>query len=184
MSDVEVFPPDWPTPVDDGAASHLLGTRIPHVPLPATQGTEVDLAALPGRSVVFAYPRTGSPGGQPIVPDWDLIPGARGCTAQACTFRDLSESFAILGTRVFGLSTQATEYQREAAARLHLPFPLLSDERLQLAQAMRLPLFQVAGLTLLKRLTMVIDAGVVSHIFYPVFPPGRSADDVLNWLRR
>jgi peroxiredoxin len=177
--------PDWstiPAPDDDGAARHLPGARVPSVPLASTDGTTVDLATLRGRVVVYAYPRTGRPG--TANPDgWNLIPGARGCTPQACSFRDHFAELQALGVaHLFGLSTQDTAYQHEAAARLHLPFALLSDEDLSLARALRLPTFAAAGITLLKRLTLVIADGIVAHVFYPVFPPDRSASDVVAWL--
>ncbi|HEU4912991.1 MAG TPA: peroxiredoxin, partial [Actinomycetes bacterium] len=132
-----VLPPDLPAPVDDGAADHLTGLRLPSVPLPATDGSTVDLAQLGGRTVVFAYPRTGVPGQDPLVPEWDAIPGARGCTPETCAFRDLHGELRGAGARVLGLSTQGTDYQREAVDRLHLPFPLLSDAELRLANALR-----------------------------------------------
>jgi peroxiredoxin len=177
---------DWskiPAPIDDGAAKHLEGMRLPDMALPATDGSQVQLGRLAGRVVVFAYPRTGVPGQVSLVDDWDMIPGARGCTPQTCAFRDLHKVLITAGaTRVFGLSTQDTAYQREAAERLHLSFPLLSDEKLELTHAMRLPTMQVAGLTLIKRLAMVIDDGRVTKVLYPVFPPDRNASDVLAWL--
>ncbi|HEY6006664.1 MAG TPA: peroxiredoxin [Anaeromyxobacter sp.] len=177
---------DWsriPAPVDDGAAGHLLGLRLPDVSLPATDGTSVSLARLAGRTVAYLYPRTGRPGEISPVPDWDQIPGARGCTPQSCAFRDHhAELLAAGAARVFGVSTQSTDYQREAVARLHLPFPLLSDEALALAHAIRLPTFEVAGLTLLKRMALVVDDGCIRRVFYPVFPPDRNAADVLAWL--
>jgi peroxiredoxin (alkyl hydroperoxide reductase subunit C) len=133
--------------------------------------------------VLFAYPRTGVPGQISPVDDWDMIPGARGCTPQACSFRDLhSEMIAAGATRVFGLSTQDSAYQREAAERLHLPYPLISDEKLELAKALRLPTMEVAGMTLIKRLALVIDDAKITKVFYPVFPPDRNASDVLVWL--
>jgi peroxiredoxin len=183
MTNVEA--PDWskiPVPVNDGAARHLVGMPVARIALPATDGATVDLSRLPGRTVVYAYPRTGQPG--VANPDgWDLIPGARGCTPQACSFRDHFAELSDLGvTHLFGLSTQSTDYQREAGHRLLLPFPLLSDEQLKLAHAMHLPTFTAGGMTLLKRLTMLIDDGVVRHVFYPVFPPDRSADEVIAWL--
>ena len=177
--------PDWssiPAPKDDGAASHLAGMRVPSLALPATDGTTVDLSTLPGRVVVYAYPRTGIPGTE-NPPGWDLIPGARGCTPQSCAFRDHFAELKALGVnRLFGLSTQDTAYQREAADRLHLPFPILSDEHLSLTGALRLPTFQTSGMTLLKRLTLVINDGKIEHVFYPVFPPDRNASDVIAWL--
>lgn len=177
--------PDWstiPAPTDDGAARLLLGARVPSVALPSTRGGTVDLSSLPGLAIVYAYPRTGLPGVEN--PDgWDMIPGARGCSPQSCSFRDHYAELAGLGVgHVFGLSTQDTDYQREAATRLHLPFPLLSDAGLELARTMDLPVFEAAGITLLKRTTLVIENATVSHVFYPVFPPDRSAADVVHWL--
>jgi peroxiredoxin len=173
-----------PAPVDDGGTRHLTGMVLPDVALPATDGTEVSLGELEGRVVVFAYPRTGEPGKIALVDDWDMIPGARGCTPQSCAFRDLHKVLIEAGAaRVFGLSTQDTAYQREAAERLHLPFPLLSDERLAVTRALELPTMQVAGLTLIKRLALVIDDARITKVFYPVFPPDRNAGDVLAWLQ-
>lgn len=176
---------DWstiPAPQDDGCAAHLPGGPVPSIPLPATDGSTVDLSRLSGRSVIYAYPRTGQPGVS--LPDgWDLIPGARGCTPQSCSFRDHFAQLKALGVdHLFGLSTQDTTYQREAAERLHLPFPLLSDECLQLATAMRLPTFEVDRSVLLKRMTLVVEDGVIRHVFYPVFPPDRSAAEVMSYL--
>lgn len=177
---------DWstlPPPPDDGAAAHLAGVRLPPIALPATDGASVTLAELAGRTVVFAYPLTGRPG-QALPAGWDLIPGARGCTPQSCAFRDLHAELGAAGaTHVFGLSTQDTAYQLEAATRLHLPFRLLSDAELALTTALRLPTLHVEGMTLLKRLALVIDAGRISHVFYPVFPPDQNARDVLVWLQ-
>lgn len=179
--------PDWsalPAPEDDGAARHLPGMRLPSIALPATDGGSVDLSRLPGRNVVYAYPRTGQPG-VPNPDGWDLIPGARGCSPQSCAFRDHYAELQRLGVgRVFGLSTQDSAYQLEAATRLHLPFPILSDERLDLTRALRLPTFEASGMTLLKRLTMVIDDGRVTHVFYPVFPPDENAATVVAWLAK
>jgi peroxiredoxin len=185
-TDMSIDTPDWstlPAPYDDGGARHLVGARIPSVSLTATTGESVDLSALRGRIVVYAYPRTGKPGVE-NPPGCDMIPGARGCTPQACSFRDHFAELQTLGVRhVFGLSTQDPAYQREAAERLHLPFALLSDKDLTLTHAMRLPTFDTGGMTLLKRLTLVVDDGTMTHVFYPVFPPDRSAGDVLHRLR-
>ena len=179
---------DWskiPAPKDDGAAQHLEGMTVPDVALTATDGTQVSLGKLAGRVVVFAYPRTGQPRQIALVDDWDMIPGARGCTPQTCAFRDLHKVLIAAGAaRVFGLSTQGPAYQQEAAERLHLPFPLLSDERLALTQALRLPTMEVAGLTLIKRLALVVDDARIVKVFYPVFPPDRNAGDVLAWLEQ
>jgi peroxiredoxin (alkyl hydroperoxide reductase subunit C) len=178
---------DWskiPAPIDDGATAHLVGTALPPVSLRATDDTMVTLSALAGRTVVFAYPRTGEPGKIPLVDDWDMIPGARGCTPQTCSFRDLFAELKAAGaSQVFGLSTQDNTYQTEMASRLHLPFPVLSDEKLDLTRALRLPVMEVAGLTLIKRLTLIIDDARVTHVFYPVFPPDQNAAEVLAWLK-
>lgn len=178
---------DWsqiPAPVDDGAAAHLAGMVLPPIGLLATNDTSVTLSALRGRTVVFAYPRTGEPGKIALVDDWDMIPGARGCTPQTCAFRDLFAELKAAGAaQVFGLSTQSNEYQTEMASRLHLPFPVLSDEKLALTRALNLPTMEVAGLTLIKRLALIIDDATVTRVFYPVFPPDRNAGDVLDWLK-
>ena len=174
---------ELPVPEDDGGADHLIGLRLPNNRLMSTSGTEIDLSALVGRSVVYAYPLTGRPD-KPLPDGWDMIPGARGCTPQSCSFRDHADELRKLGvTHIFGLSTQDTEYQREAVERLHLPFELLSDADLLLAREMNLPTFEVDGKILLKRLTMVIDEGQIAHYFYPVFPPDR-ARDLVDWLSR
>jgi peroxiredoxin len=181
--DWTALPQDLPAPEDDGAAAHLLGARMPEVALPATDGRLVRLSLLGRPTVVYAYPRTGQPGQAPLVAEWDQIPGARGCTPESCGFRDHHAELAALGVDVYGLSTQDTDYQREAAERLALPFPLLSDEALLLTNALRLPTFDAAGSTLLKRLTLLVEDGVIEHVWYPVFPPDTHAADVLAWLR-
>jgi peroxiredoxin len=181
--DPSVLPAGIPVPQDDSAARHLAGRRLPAIALAATDGSRVDLSALSGRTVVYVYPRTGVPGQSP--PDgWDQIPGARGCTPQSCSFRDHFAELGRLGVaHLYGLSTQDTAYQSEAAARLHLPFPLVSDQHLELARALDLPTFTVAGMTLLKRMAWVIDEGTITKVFYPVFPPDQSAAEVIAWLR-
>ena len=177
------LPRNLPVPEDDGGARHLRGSFLPSIALHSTAGAAVDLSRLPGRTIVYAYPRTGEPD-KPNPNGWDGIPGARGCTPQSCGFRDHFAELQELGVRqLFGLSTQSTDYQKEVAGRLHLPFAILSDEAMELTRALRLPTFEAGGMTLLKRLTMVIDAGVITHVFYPVFPPDRSAADVIAWLR-
>ena len=183
MAGPDTLPDDLPAPVDDGAVDHLRGARLPYVSLPATDGSSVSLARLPGRVVVYVYPRTGEPGKSPGA-DWDAIPGARGCTPQSCSFRNHFAELQELGaSRVFGLSTQDTAYQREVVERLHLPFPLLSDEALALTKAARLPTFEFEGMVLIRRMAFVVDDGRVTQLFYPVFPPDRSAGDVVAWLR-
>jgi peroxiredoxin len=183
MIDPYSLPADLPRPVDDGAADHLAGARLPPFALPATDDTEVALAELPGLTVVFAYPRTGRPGEPSLVDDWDLIPGARGCTPETCGFRDHHAELTAGGAAVYGLSTQDTDYQREVAERLALRFPILSDARLELTTALRLPTFEAAGETLLKRLTMAIRDGEIERVWYPVFPPDGHAAEVVGWLR-
>jgi len=191
--------PDWsvfPAPEDDGAARHLAGMVWPNRLLAATDGTSVDVSRLKGWTVIFAYPRTGRPGVE-NPPGWDLIPGARGCTPQSCAFRDRFDELKVAGVdHLFGLSTQESAYQLEAAERLHLPFPLLSDADLKLTWALRLPTFEIAGslpgqsgasqspAILLKRLTLVVRDGRIERVFYPVFPPDANAEDVIKWMKR
>ena len=181
--DPTFLPPDIPVPQDDGAARHLAGMRLPDLALPATSGPAVNLFKLKGRTVVYIYPRTGVPGVD-APPGWDDIPGARGCTPQSCSFRDHFEELKRLGVaQLYGLSTQDTAYQQEAANRLHLPFPILSDEKLALARALNLPTFTTSGMVLLKRMALVIDDGTITKVFYPVFPPDKNAAEVAAWLQ-
>ncbi len=181
--DLTRLPADLLRPADGGGARHLPGLALPSLPLPATTGEPVDLARLgPSRVVIYVYSFTGR-ADEPLPPNWDLIPGARGCTAEACGFRDHHAELAAAGVRVFGLSTQTTEYQQELVQRLHLPFPILSDASLAFTRALRLPTFEVEGRTLTKRLTLMLRAGRIEHVFYPVFPPDRHAEEVLAWLR-
>lgn len=181
--DYSALPQGLPAPEDDGACDHLPGARVPGLGLPATDGSEINLASLAGRTVVYCYPMTGRPG--EALPDgWDETPGARGCTPQSCAFRDHHTELQQLGARIFGLSTQSTGYQREAAERLRLPFPLLSDAGLRFARALELPTFEAGRMTLTRRLTLVIRNGLVEKVFYPVFPPDANAGEVAEWLRR
>ena len=180
--DLYALPSDLPVPQDDGACVHLRGMRVPSVKLRATGGGLVDISKLSGRTIVYCYPRTGRPD-QEIPRGWNDIPGARGCTPQSCAFRDHYEDLRQLGIdAVYGLSTQDTAYQQEAVERLHLPFELLSDEQLEFATALRLPTFQVDGIMLIKRLTLVVHKGVIEHVFYPVFPPDSNAPAIIHWL--
>jgi peroxiredoxin len=178
------LPRDLPPPVNDGAASHLEGSLLPNLALNSTDGASVNLSGLSGRWVIYVYPMTGRPD-IPLPDGWDGIPGARGCTPQSCSFRDHYAELKAVHTGVFGLSAQTTEYQREVRDRLHLPFQLLSDSKLQLKlkSTMRLPTFAVAGMELFKRLTLITLDGRIEKVFYPVFPPDRNADEVLVWLR-
>jgi peroxiredoxin len=199
MAQTDLLQVDWskiPPPVDDGAAKHLLGSVVSGK-LPATDGRIIELGHLSGRTVIFAYPRSGTPGQIGLVDDWDLVPGARGCTPQACAFRDIHAELVAAGaSQVFGLSVQGSAYQRELVERVHLPFPILSDSNLEFATSLNLPTMQVGGVTLLKRLAIIIDHSIMTGplfggirssrivaVFYPVFPPDRNAGDVLAWLR-
>ena len=182
MTDPSSLPLTLPAPVDDGAASHLPGHRMPNLELPATTGDGVQLDELSaGRTVLYLFPRISQPG-QPLPTNWDLIPGARGCTPEACAFRDHHSDLAAAGADVLGLSSQAADDQAAAVDRLHLPFALLSDTALNLAQARGLPTFDVDGKRLYKRLTLIVRDSVVEHVFYPVFPPDQHAQQVVTWL--
>lgn len=177
------LPPNLPKPIDDGACRHLPGKHLPLVILPSTAGRMVNMGALTAaRTVIFCYP-TGVPG-KALPEGWDSIPGARGCTPQACGFRDHYRQFRELGADVFGLSTQTTEYQKEMAERLHLPFEVLSDSEFKLCNALTLPTFIVDSMRLIKRLTLVVEHDLINAVFYPVFPPNEDAEQVINWLKR
>jgi peroxiredoxin len=185
VSDFAQLPPGLPVPEDDGAADHLVGMALPDLALSSTRGAEIDLATTAGDPrwlVAYVYPRTGTPG-EPSPAGWDDIPGARGCTPQSCAYRDALAEFERLAATVVGISAQAPEEQREFAAREHIPFPLLSDANLRLRDELRLPIFEVDGMTLYKRLTLIAETGRIVKSFYPVFPPDRDATEVLAWLR-
>ena len=170
-------------PMDDGACDHLLGLTIPSISMSSTRGGAVNLAKMSAdRTIVYCYPRTGEPG-RPSPDGWDAIPGARGCTPQSCSMRDNYHAIKSQDAEVFGLSSQISAYQGEAATRLHLPFALLSDDSLRLTHALRLPIFRANGWTLIRRLTMVIRLGRIEKVFYPVFPPDKHGDQVLAWLK-
>jgi peroxiredoxin len=176
------LPSDLTVPVDDGQADHLLGSEVPSITLPSSLGGELDLAAVTGGlTVIYVYPRTGKPG-EPLPEEWDQIPGARGCTPQSCAFRDHVRELAEHGASVIGVSAQSPVDQLEFACREHIPYPLLSDSALQLAQALRLPTFEAAGMRLYKRLTFIATERRIVKVFYPVFPPQQNASDVLGWL--
>jgi peroxiredoxin len=177
------LPDNLPIPQDDGACAHLPGVKMPPLALATTAGSTVNLSSLPGRSVIFCYPKTGVPDKNPP-PEWDAIPGARGCTPQNCSFRDEHTNLLQVGVdQVFGVSTQSSSYQLEARERLHLPYLLVSDEKLALAHALNLPTFEFDGETLIKRLTLIVDAGIITHVLYPIFPPDKSAADTLQWIK-
>ena len=169
MTNLNKLPTNLPVPEDDGLADHLIGMKLPSLSLVATNGIKIDLSQVQGRFVVYCYPRTGTPNTS-LPEGWDQIPGARGCTPQSCAYRDHYQELKALGAEVFGLSVQTTQYQTEMVNRLHLPFPVLSDEYFEFQRALNLPTFEVAGMTLLKRLTLIVQDGVVEAVHYPVFP--------------
>ena len=185
--DLSVLPDGLPVPVDDGACDHLVGSTVPSITLASTAGGTVDASQRSGHTVIYIYPRTGDPA-KASVPGWEEIPGARGCTPQTCSFRDHYQDILSLGADVFGLSAQTPEVQQEMVGRLHVPFAVLSDEKLLLSRALKLPTFEVQTydketLVLIKRLTLIIKHGVIERVFYPVFPPNQNPDDVIAWLK-
>lgn len=176
------LPDNLPVPLDDGAADHLKGLMLPQISLQSTQGKDIAIGGIAGRVVIYCYPMTGQPG--VALPDgWDEIPGARGCTPQTCAFRDHYQELQALGAEVIGLSVQSTEYQREMAESLHLPFPVVSDINYQFQKALNLPTFVTAGMTLLKRVTLIANAGVIEAVHYPIFPSNRDPEWVINYLK-
>jgi len=175
------IPNDLPEPLDDGACGHLMGMKLPEIELQSNQGKLVNLASIPGWAVLYIYPMTGKPG-IPIPKGWAEIPGAAGCTPQSCSFRDSHKQFRLLDTTVYGVSTQSVADQAEAAERLKLPYELLSDFELKLAGALKLPLIEIAGLKVVKRVTLVCLDSVIKKYFYPVFPPNENASNVIGWL--
>lgn len=179
--DIHTLPADLPVPVDDHACDHLPEMQVPPTFLPSTAGDTVDLSRLARRTVVYCYPMTGRQDVE-LPAGWNDIPGARGCTPESCGFRDHYRELQDLGARVFGLSTQDTEYQREAVNRLQLPYALLSDAKLAFARGLRLPTFTVGGMTFIKRVTLILNDGVIETVFYPVFPPNEHAAEVVRWL--
>ena len=182
MTNLNQLPTDLPVPQDDGACNHLVGMPLPNVALLATDGSMVNLSQLAGRLVIYCYPMTGQPN-VPLPEGWDQIPGARGCTPQSCAFRDHYQELQALHANLFGLSVQSTEYQREMATRLHLPFQVLSDEQYQFQKALNLPTFVAAGMTLLKRVTLISHQGRIEAVHYPIFPSDSDPAWVLNYLK-
>ena len=182
MTNLNQLPTDLPVPQDDGACNHLIGMTLPNVALLATDGSMVNLSQLAGRLVIYCYPMTGQPN-VPLPEGWDQIPGARGCTPQSCAFRDHYQELQALHANVFGLSVQSTDYQREMATRLHLPFQVLSDEQYQFQKALNLPTFVAAGMTLLKRVTFISHQGRIEAVHYPIFPSDSDPAWVLDYLK-
>jgi len=182
MTNLNQLPTDLPIPKDDGATAHLKGMRLPSVSLLATNGLSIDIGAMQGWLVIYCYPMTGHP--NVALPDgWDQIPGARGCTPQSCSFRDHYQELQNLGAEVIGLSVQTTEYQKEMVERLHLPFPVVSDANYQFQKALNMPTFVAAGMTLLKRATLIAHNGVIKAVHYPIFPSDSDPAWVINYLQ-
>ena len=181
-ADLSKLPETLPVPVDDGATDHLPARPLPDIELRSTDGSFVNLSKIKGRCIIYVYPMTGIPG-TPLPEGWDELPGARGCTPQACRFRDHFEELTALNTGIYGVSTQTSDYQSQARDRLHLPFQLLSDDKLILKELLDLPTFRINGMDFYKRLTMIVNDGEIEKVFYPVFPPDQNADEVVVWLK-
>ena len=182
MKDYIQLPPDLPIPIDDGATNHLIGMTLPNIPLKSTHGDLINLRSIQGKLVIYCYPMTGQPD-VPLPEGWDQIPGARGCTPQSCSFRDHYQELQSLGSEVIGLSVQTTDYQKEVANRLHLPFSVVSDSNYEFQQAMNMPTFVAAGMTLLKRVTLIANDGVIEAVHYPIFPSDSDAEWVIDYLK-
>lgn len=182
MTNLSQLPTDLPIPQDDGSTNHLKGMKLPQVSLQATNGKTIHLGDIKGKLVIYCYPMTGQP--NVALPDgWDQIPGARGCTPQSCSFRDHYQELQALGAEVVGLSVQSTEYQKEMVDRLHLPFPVVSDANCQFQKALNMPTFAAAGMTLLKRVTLIANNGVIEAVHYPIFPSDSDPAWVMDYLR-
>lgn len=182
MTNLNQLPGDLPIPLDDGSTDHLVGMRLPQVSLKATNGETISLGEIKGKLVVYCYPMTGQPN-VPLPDGWDQIPGARGCTPQSCSYRDHYQELQQLGAQVIGLSVQSTDYQKEMVDRLHLPFPVVSDADYQFQKALNMPVFIAAGMTLLKRVTLIAKDGLIIGVHYPIFPSDSDAPWVLNFLK-
>ena len=183
MKDLYQLPDDLPVPIDDGACDHLLDARIPSVLLKGVSGDTVNIGEVQGKFVLFSYPMNGQPDALPG-PDWSEIPGARGCTPQSCSYRDQHGDFLRSGCKVFGISSQPIEEQKEAFKRLHLPFELLNDSKLALTRAMNLPTFEYQSSEYIKRITLIVTDGLIQKVFYPVFPPDGNVHDVIDWIEK
>jgi len=183
MTNYNQLPADLPIPQDDGATNHLKGMQLPAVSLSATNGETITLSEVRGKLVIYCYPMTGQP--NVALPDgWDQIPGARGCTPQSCSFRDHYQELQALNAAVLGLSVQTTEYQKEMAERLHLPFPIVSDVNYQFQKALNMPTFVAAGVILLKRVTLIVNNGVIEAVHYPIFPSDSDPAWAINYLKQ
>jgi peroxiredoxin (alkyl hydroperoxide reductase subunit C) len=187
MNQKDFFNVDWskiPEPKLDFNLEHLNQLIIPDLKLNSTDDTTVSLSNLKGITVIYVYPMTGVPGKE-LPEGWDEIPGARGCTPQSCSFRDNFSKLKKLGVNnIFGLSTQSTEYQKELATRLHLPYPILSDEKLEFSKNLKLPMFKVLKMNLLKRITLILKDNKIIKYFYPIFPPTKNIEDVINFFEK
>jgi peroxiredoxin len=182
MTNLNQLPGDLPVPHDDGSANHLKGMKLPSVSLKATNTKAINLGDIKGKLVIYCYPMTGQP--NVALPDgWDQIPGARGCTPQSCSYRDRYQELKALGAEVVGLSVQSTEYQKEMADRLHLPFLILSDEDYQFQKALNMPTFEAAGMTLLKRVKLIANHGVIEAVHYPIFPSDSDPAWVMDYFK-
>lgn len=182
MKNYNELPPDLPVPIDDGATNHLIGMTLPNISLKSTRGDLINLGSIRGKLVIYCYPMTGQPD-VPLPEGWDQIPGARGCTPQSCSFRDHYQELKVLGAEVIGLSVQINEYQKEMADRLHLPFPVVSDSNYEFQKAINMPTFVVAGMSLLKRVTLIADDSVIEAVHYPIFPSDSDAAWVIDYLK-
>jgi len=182
MSNYNELPPNLPIPTDDGAANHLKGMRLPQLALKATNGATIQLGEIKNKLVIYCYPMTGQPN-VPLPEGWDQIPGARGCTPQSCAYRDHYQELQALGAEVIGLSVQSHDYQKELAERLHLPFPIVSDVNYEFQKALNIPTFITAGMTLLKRVTLIVNQGIIEAVHYPIFPSDSDAPWVVNYLK-
>jgi peroxiredoxin len=182
MTNLNNLPTDLPEPQDDGTTNHLMGMKLPSISLLSTIGTAINLGQIQGRLVIYCYPMTGKPN-VPLPDGWDQIPGARGCTPQSCSFRDHYKELQKLGAEVVGLSTQKTDYQKEMADRLHLPFPVVSDTDLAFQKSLNLPTFEAANMTLLKRVTLIANNGVIEAVHYPIFPSDSDPAWVVDYLK-
>lgn len=179
------LPTDLPRPIDDGKTDHLKGMEIPQLSLESTEGRQINLwQAFQKPTVLFIYPRAGSPIEPNKNPElWDTIPGARGCTPHSCGFRDLIHDFQALDVQVYGLSVQSPVIQKEFVTRNHISFPVISDQKHELADELNLPTFEFEGERLIKRMAFFIENSKIEKVFYPVFPPDKNAEEVLSWLK-